>query len=490
MSSSFRRLLAKRKPTSPDFSKYAKLSVGYKYTLKNFTSFQESPKKNMIKKNRSLLMLLVGMLFLSATSGLAADSSGNGYFSANPTADILFRDSVSFNQKLVGSDFAYGGLFGRQVAISGDTAAISAWQAISGTNTAQGLVYVFVLRKGVWIQQAKLVAAVARRIDDINGGLAIDGNTIVVGVSDEDIGEDINQGAAYVFTREGNSWTKKVKLKASGGRATDLFGSSVGISGDTIIIGAFAADPYDDGIRAAHGAAYIFKHVNDNWVEKQRLIGDSKRTGSFGMNVAIYNKTAVISAAGDYEDNASVTSAIYVFSDPGTGWKKEDKIVAKYDDAEKATGSILTNNVAIDGNTIVVGGSQEGDQMNGAAYVYVRDNGKWTRQAKLTASNGRTQDLFGWTADISGNKIIVGSAWSNEYRGSTYLFRRKITGDKTVWVEENIVTAPDGFVFDNFGGSIGISGDTILVGANNQDLEVRNSNIGAAYVYRIGTPTP
>ncbi len=182
----------------------------------------------------------------------------------------------------------------------------------------------------------------------------------------------------------------------------------------------------------------------------------------------------------------SVPNAIYIFSDNGTGWKKEDKIVSKYDDAEKATGSGL----AIDGSTIVIGGSQEGDQMNGAAYVYVREDGKWKRQAKLTSSNGRKEDLFGWAADISGNKIIVGSAWSNQYRGSTYLFRRKITNNKVVWVEENIITAPDGFLFDNFGGNIGISGNTILVGADNQDLKVPNSNTGAAYVYSIGTPTP
>ena len=129
---------------------------------------------------------------------------------------------------------------------------------IPGTNKAQGLVYVFVLRKGVWIQQAKLVTAVLRRKDEISGGLAIDGDTIVAGVADEDIGKDVNQGAAYVFTREGNSWVKKVKLKASGGRAIDLFGSSVGISGDTIIIGAHAADPFpEDGIRGAHDAAPI-----------------------------------------------------------------------------------------------------------------------------------------------------------------------------------------------------------------------------------------
>ncbi len=200
-------------------------------------------------------------------------------------------DSISFNQKLIGSDFDKGRLFGRQVAISGDTVAINAWQAIPRTNKSQGLVYVFVRREGVWIQQAKLVTGVQRRKDEITGGLAIDGDVIVAGVLDEDIGNDVNQGAAYVFTREGNNWAKKVRLKASGGQAIDLFGCSVGISGDTIIIGARGADPFpEDGIRAAHGAAYIFKLINGNWVEKQRIQGDSTRTGSFGMKLLLITR--------------------------------------------------------------------------------------------------------------------------------------------------------------------------------------------------------
>ena len=438
----------------------------------------------MINKIRVFLLVFISVLLLNSPDIRASEILGDSDFGNTAFSASFIGDSVSFNQKLIGSDFEKGRLFGRRVAISGDTAAISAWQAIPRTNKSQGVVYVFVRREGVWIQQAKMITAVARRKDSIIGGLAIDGDTIVAGVEDHDIGKDVNQGAAYVFTREGNNWSKKVRLEASGGRAVDLFGHSVGISGKTIIIGAPGVDNYlDDEIRQAHGAAYIFTKEGDEWVERKKIQGDDKRTGAFGLDVAIDNKTAAISVMD------AVGRGVYIFSDDGTGWEKEHKLISSRFGKEQFTMAV-GNHLAIDGNTLVFGGSDKGNQSYGAAYVYTRANGKWTRQAKLLASNGKKGDKFGWSLDISGNKIVVGSAWSNQFLGSSYLFARKISPNKTEWVEENIITAPDGFLFDDFGGTIGISGKTILIGASNHDFQKRNSNIGVGYIYSAGTATP
>ncbi|MEZ5347390.1 MAG: FG-GAP repeat protein [Pyrinomonadaceae bacterium] len=397
-----------------------------------------------------------------------------------------FDNPVNFNQKLMAADLATGATFGHTVAISGDTAVVGAWQDQIGQNRKQGSVYVFVKREGAWINQAKLIAADGRRNDYFGQSVAIDGDTIVVGVPQADIGKDKDQGAVYVFERTGDNWGKQVKLEASGGRESHLFGSSVDISGDTIVVGAPGVDNYlDDKITQAHGAAYIFTRNNDEWTEKQKIMGDSKSTAAFGLNAAISNKTAAIAAATDGPEYA-----IYIFSDDGTGWKKEHKILSATDADEKATGNGTSNNVAIDGNTLVVGGSNKSEKSNGAVYVYVRANGKWTRQAKLTPSNGTKGDLFGWSADISGDKIVIGEHFrSNQNRGSVYLFERKMTDAGSVWTEQNIVTAPDGFMFDQFGWSVGISGDTILVGADNQDLKQKNSNKGAAYIYTVAGNT-
>lgn len=397
---------------------------------------------------------------------------------------VKAEEKVGFNQKLIASDVSHGATFGHRVAISGDTAVIGAWQDSIGRIRYQGSVYVFVLRKNVWVQQAKLIAADGRRRDGFGKSVAIDGNTIVVGALEADIGKDRNQGAAYVFTRTGNNWGKQVKLEASGGRAINLFGSSVDISGDTIIVGAPGVDNFlNDKVPQANGAAYIFKKINDDWVESQKLYIDSKKTGTFGINVAIDNKTAVISAAID-----DPTGAVYIFSDDGTGWKKEHRIVPQVVSENLATEKFTAtmDNLAIDGDTVVIGGSYKGEKSNGVAYVYIRKNGKWTQQAKLTSTNGKKGDSFAWSLDISGDNIVIGEHLSsNQMKGSVYWFKRKMTNKGAVWIEQNIITAPDGKLYDLFGISVAIDGDKILVGADNHDYNQRNSNKGTAYTYTV-----
>lgn len=393
---------------------------------------------------------------------------------------------VSLNAKLIPSDASNGATFGHIVAISGDTAVIGAWHNNIGKYKEQGSVYVFVRKGNFWIEQAKLVAADGTMKDHFGHSLAIDGDTIVVGVPEADIGQDKDQGAVYVFTRKGDNWAEQVKLTATGGASTDAFGKTVGISGDTIIVGAPGTDNTpSDKIRQAHGAAYVFTRGNNVWTERQKLMGDNPSSAGFGMNVAIDNKTAVVSNAGELGTSA----AIYVFTNEGTGWKQEAKISSPSTADEKVLSNPISNNLAIDRNTIVVGGSQKGGKSNTAVYVHVRDNGKWTRQAKLTPSDGVKEDNFGWTVDISGDTVIVG-AWlaSNQFRGSAYVFDRKLTPTGLVWVEQQKLTAADSGLFDRFGSGVGISNDTIVVGADNHDFKTPNSNKGTAYIFSSRGP--
>jgi energy-coupling factor transporter ATP-binding protein EcfA2 len=435
--------------------------------------------KNLIV---ALIIILVSASFIHAqiydwaisSQGEPVDEGDSG---------ILKNGMAMLNAKLMASDAANGATFGYSVAISGNTAVIGAYQHNLGTKRAQGAVYVFVRTKeNVWIQQAKLVAADGSMKDYFGQCVAIDGDTIVVGVPQADIGKDKDQGAVYVFTRTGNHWAEQIKLKATGGAATDIFGNSVGISGDTIIVGAPGTDNYpNDKIRQAHGAAYIFTRGNNVWTERQKLTGDHPSSVAFGMNVAINNKTAVVGGGGE----VGTTDLVYVFTNQGTGWKQETKISSPSTEDEKILNNSVSNNLAIDGNTIVVGGTQKGNKSNGGVvFVYVRENGKWTRQAKLTPSDGVKGDLFGWSVDISGDTVIVGeSLVSNQFRGSTYLFNRKLTPTGYVWVEQQKLTVNDSLLGDRFGCSVGISNDSIIIGADNHDLKNRNGNEGSAYIF-------
>lgn len=412
---------------------------------------------------------------------IAALSVLIAFSSLTSTPSFAQPKQVMLEAKLIASDAANGALLGNSVAISGDTAVIGAWWSHVGTKRWQGSVYVFVRKGQTWIQQAKLVAADGAMKDYFGQSVAIDGDTIVVGVPEADIGEDKNQGAVYVFTRKGNHWEEQIKLKAAGGASIDMFGKTVGISGDTIIVGAPGADNTpNDKLRQAHGAAYVFTRVNHAWTERQKLTGDHPSSVAFGMNVAIHNKTAVVSSGRE----RGTSDIIYVFTNEGTGWKQEAKISSPDDADEKVLSNPVSYNLAIDGSTIVVGGTQKGGKSDSAVYVHVRDNGKWPRQAKLTPGDGVKGDLFGWTVDISGDTVIVGAAnGGNKFGGAAYLFHRKLTPTGSVWVEQQKLTAADSGMGDKFGNSVSISNDTIVVGADNHDFKIPNSNRGTAYIF-------
>ena len=154
--------------------------------------------------------------------------------------------------KLVASDAQASDAFGFSVSIEGDTLVAGAWYEDAGGSNA-GAAYVFTRSGTSWSQQAKIQASDAQASDLFGYSAAITGDTVVVAARDEDAGGS-NAGAAYVFTRSGTSWTQAKKLVASDAQASDRFGYSVSISGETVVVGARQEDT---GVTDA-GAAYTF----------------------------------------------------------------------------------------------------------------------------------------------------------------------------------------------------------------------------------------
>ena len=135
--------------------------------------------------------------------------------------------------------------------------------------------------------------------------MAISGDTVVVGAAR--VGPD--RGAAYVFRFDGTSWSQEAKLTPAFSKAKDVFGSSVGISGDLIVVGAAKGD---DGERDT-GAAYVFQRTGTVWSEELKLFAsDGEQADSFGGSVAIWQNTVLIGASGD-DDLGSGAGAAYVY---------------------------------------------------------------------------------------------------------------------------------------------------------------------------------
>jgi hypothetical protein len=345
--------------------------------------------------------------------------------------------------RLEASDGAPGDQFGHSVAISGDRVVVGARSDTIGGNVAQGSAYVFVEPAGGWsgrlTQTAKLVASDGEGFDAFGWDVAIDGDTVVVGAISDEVGGNSAQGSAYVFVEPAGGWggnlTETAKLVASDGAASDDFGGSVAISGDTVVVGAHTKDI--GGINQ-QGAAYVF-----------------------------------VEPAGGWEGNLTETAGLLasdgaVFDNFGVG-------------------------VAIGGDTVVVGSFGDdigGNVSQGSAFVFVEPVGGWggnlTETAKLVASDGAANDTLGRSVAISGDRVVVGAhdddVGSNPDQGSVYLFDEPAGGWGGSLTETAKLVASDGAALDSFGISVAVSADTFLVGAYRDDVG-NKINQGSGYVF-------
>jgi len=272
-------------------------------------------------------------------------------------------------------------------------------------------------------QTAKLTASDGAASDQFGTSVAIGGDTVVIGAWQDDIGSNGDQGSAYVFVKPDGGWadmTQTAKLAASDGAAIDQFGFSVAIGGDTIVVGAFADDSYK-------GSAYVFVKPVGGWADMTQTAkltaSDGAATDLFGASMAISGDTIVVGAyADDIGSNGDQGSA-YVFVKPGGGWADMTQ-TAKLTASDGAAFDYFGWSVAISGDTIVVG-AYGAASSNGSAYVFVKPDGGWadmTQTAKLTASDGAASGSLGRSVAISGDTIVGGAYGADSYKGSAYVF--------------------------------------------------------------------
>lgn len=339
---------------------------------------------------------------------------------------------------------------------------------------------------------------------------AISGDTIVVGEPQEIMTPGDPQddaGAAYVFQRNHggpDNWGLVKKLVASDGGVGDLFGISVDIDGDTIVVGGDQNHDNSPDSPLAGGAVYVFERDfggKNNWGESARLVASGvEEPGKFGRGVGISGNTIVASNRGDdlfglYE------GAVYVFERDAGGpgaWGQTARLTSSDTGEEDGFGGGL----AVDGNLILVGAPLNGvvDFETGAVYVFERsmaNPGDWIEVGQLLPVDGGTFDHFGEVIAIEGETAVVG-AYSNDGlvgnlqidRGAAYVFE-KDQGGPDAWGLIKKITASDGETNDEFGSNVEIDEDTIVVGA--PDHLVSPSPIyhaGAVYTYErdLGGP--
>ena len=345
------------------------------------------------------------------------------------------------------------------MALSGDLALVGA-KRLGGLGAA----YVFARQGGTWTQQAKLTAADADPLSDSFGSsVAFSGDFALIGAH-LDIDRGSSAGAAYVFMRQGGTWTQQAKLTASDGDGLEQFGSSVALSGDLALIGAHIKD--DDQGREGVGAAYIFVRQSNIWTEQAKLTAsDGEEEDAFGFSVALSGDLALIGAAraAGKVDNSG---AAYVFARQGGTWTQQAKLTAIDGEEEDRFGI----SVAFSGDLALIGAHLDDNQAQnaGAAYVFVRQGGTWTQQTKLTAADGEEEDRFGVSVAFSGGLALVGAERGSD-AAAAYVFARQ--GD--TWTQQTRLTG----VEEGTHSSVAFSGNFALVGARTNDNQV------AAYIF-------
>lgn len=387
-------------------------------------------------------------------------------------------------EKLTPMDASESDYFGASISLGLDRFVVGAWRATEA-GVASGAAYVFRRDNGGtlqdptddrWLEEDKLTGLDATPGDLFGWTVALSGDDVIVGARFHRA--DDRSGVAYVFRRDDNLtpsdvgddfWVQQAMLAASDGAIDDDFGASVAISGNRAIVGAAKDDDAcsgDEDPNCNSGSAYVFRRddngtpldpTDDLWLEEDKLMGSATEPGDmFGMSVSISEDLCVV-------------------------------------------GSWLADSVGVN---------------SGAAYVFRReDNGTpfdqaddfWVEESKLVPLDGATQDQFGISVSIDGERAIVG-AWLDDdagsLSGSAYVFRRIVSDmldeSDVIWKQEAKLVASDASAGDEFGKSVSIHGNWVAVGAFEDDDACADDpspnpecDSGSAYVFRRfdnGTP--
>lgn len=400
----------------------------------------------------------------------AGSEAGAAYIFVRSGSDWMLQ------QKLLGSDAAAGDNFGVSVAISGETAIVGAnLDDVNGINSA-GSACVYTRTGGIWTLQQKLTASDAGTSDRFGCSVGISGDSIIVGsIFDNDGGSD--SGSAYFFLRSGATWSQQQKLNAPDAVFGDWFGCSVGISGDAMVIGAFG----DDDAGSESGSAYAFARSGGVWSLQQKLMAADGAGGDrFGYSVGISGTSVVVGAYSDDLAAGNDAGSVHVFTRSGITWSLQQKLTA----SDAASADRFGYAVGISVDSIVVGADWDDSATlsdAGSAYVYVRSGNSWSQQQKLTASGAAAADHFGTAAAISGDRVVVGANLDDDQGGSSgsaFVFKRTVAS----WTaEDKLLAAVDDARFDSFGAAVDIEGGVAVVGAPDDDIVGADS--GAVYFY-------
>lgn len=340
-------------------------------------------------------------------------------------------------------------------------------------------------------QVVRLTAADANEDDQFGSAVDVDGGYAVIGAPFGEKDGTADTGTVYIYRREGLHWNPVAQIVAPDAQPSSEFGAAVAIDGDVIVVGAprFAGST---GTSVDMGAAYVFRRDpgTESWpfeAQVETTITSTVSGDLYGTSVAIDGDRIVVGAPGDSVQGIPTGSA-HVFRYDGLTWDNETHLVAKVTDLNDEFGAA----VAIDGERVLVGAPrhsrpiQEIVEYAGAAYTFVRTETGWAQEAKLTAGTPAQDAGFGFAVAIHGMAAVIGAprdrsgdGASGPSAGAAYVFRRAETG----WSEEDKIYRDDPTLLERFGESVAIRGDRLAIGVPLWRATFVSPPVGAIYVF-------
>jgi hypothetical protein len=379
----------------------------------------------------------------------------------------------------LGSDGSGGDNFGYSVALSGQVAVFGAPND-AGAGSQSGSAYVFGRSGGAWALQAKLVANGVGTSDGFGVAVAIDGDTIVVGAprarTGPDAGSMTGEGAVYVFERTGTSWVQRARLLAADGLPGDFFGHSVAIDGDTIAVGAFAA-------QASTGAVYVFNRMGSVWDTGTRLTAAPAAFGAaFGFSTALEGDRIAVGEPDGGRGADREVGAVHVFERTGGSWAHRARLQPEQIGPYTNFGS----SVALRGGQLLAGAPGSGPDtapFRGSAFVFSAVGSGWSLEAELVPASAVARNRFGATVLLHSGFAILGAAGDTvvEVDQQRLQVFQQVSG---VWSERGRVASPETAERDNFGFAAAFDGASLLVGSWNAAVQF-NSGQGAVDAFTL-----
>ncbi len=396
---------------------------------------------------------------------------GAVYLFSEPTEGWKYTPGPkNYTAKLLSPDSDMGGLFGVSVSAIDSAIAVGAPDLLK--DSSEGTAYVFARSSGNWLSDVDTVQLTPPDEDESHGfGWSVSMTLDTVAVAAPRFYDDSRQGAAYLYTKPDGGWasaSEAAKLTPPPGEDGKFFGSSVSVNAGTAVVGAVGDQDEGDP-----GSAYLFMRANGGpWRSTSHGIKlgspDEEDSSLFGWSVAITGDTLVVGMPSEEGPGAA-----YLYTKPRDGWAFVADPV-KLTSPGATPVDMFGASVAISGDTVVIGAAGFGSvPLHGAAYVFTKPADGWASTsdaAKLMPEFGESGDWFGWSVAVRGDTVVVG-AQNNSTAPATnaaYLFSRPDGGWVSVSAPPFEVAVAGSVDSGEFEVSVAIARKTVVIGASSE----------------------